>query len=178
MKKVLAVLLATVMVASLTACGVEEKPVETGSQTSSEVTSSFEEVGESTAVSEEVPSDSEEESLSSEDPSESRTTISYKGIGEGKHQFSFKIVTEDSEYYYYVRTDETKLGEALVSLNLIDGEESEFGLYVKEVDGIRADYDKDGAYWFFYKDGDALTAGVDSITIEDYAQYEAVYTKA
>lgn len=61
--------------------------------------------------------------------------------------------------------------------NLVEGEEGQFGLYVKVVDGIRADYDADGAYWAFYKGGEYLSSSVDDEILEDGASYQIVYTK-
>ena len=46
-------------------------------------------------------------------------------------------------------------------LNIISGEESDYGLYIKEVIGITADYDTDGTYWAFYIDGQYAATGVD-----------------
>ena len=41
------------------------------------------------------------------------------------------------------------------------GDNSEYGLYVKTVNGETADYDKDGAYWAFYINGEYAMSGVD-----------------
>ena len=59
----------------------------------------------------------------------------------------------------------------MTELGLISGEESEFGLYVKTVSGVTVDYDKDGAYWAFYVDGDYATTGVDGTEITAGATY-------
>jgi len=56
---------------------------------------------------------------------------------------------EGSETQFEIHTEKETVGEALVELGLIAGEESEYGLYVKTVNGITADYDKDGVYWRF-----------------------------
>ena len=62
--------------------------------------------------------------------------------------------------------------------NLIAGDESDYGLYVKEVNGITADYDKDGAYWAFYVDGQYAQSGVDTTNIEEGKTYTFKYEKA
>ena len=54
------------------------------------------------------------------------------------------------------------MGDALTELGLIEGEDSEYGLYVKTVNGITADYDTDGHYWAFYVDGEYAQTGVDA----------------
>lgn len=69
------------------------------------------------------------------------------------------------------------LRSALESINLIAGDESEFGLYVKVVDGETADYDKDGAYWGFYQDGEYMMSGVDTSFVKDGDSFEIEYTK-
>ena len=51
------------------------------------------------------------------------------------------------------------------------GDEGEYGLYVKTVNGITADYDKDGAYWAFYVNGEYASSGVDSTPIAEGESY-------
>lgn len=58
-----------------------------------------------------------------------------------------------------------------MELGLIAGEESEYGLYVKTVNGITADYDKDGVYWAFYINGEYAQTGVDSTKIAEGESY-------
>ena len=66
-------------------------------------------------------------------------------IGEGTTQFTFVIVDKDgTETTVEVHTDETIVGKALLGLGLIEGEEGPYGMYTKKVNGISADYDKDG----------------------------------
>ena len=66
------------------------------------------------------------------------------------------------------------MGAALLELGLVDGEDSEFGLYIKTVNGITLDYDKDGKYWAFYINGEYAMTGVDATPIEDGAIYALV----
>lgn len=94
-------------------------------------------------------------------------------VGEGETQFDFLVTDGDGNVSQYdVHTDETTVGDALQNLGLIDGEDSEFGLYVKTVNGVTLDYDADGAYWAFYVDGEYATAGVDATEIVPGAAYE------
>lgn len=93
-------------------------------------------------------------------------------VGEGKTEFSFTVVKADgSEKYYTVKTDSDNVGKALVDTNLIAGEDGDYGLYVKTVDGTTLDYNTDGMYWAFYIDGEYASTGVDSTTITDGATY-------
>lgn len=94
-------------------------------------------------------------------------------LGEGEKQFYFTVTKADgTENSFEIHTDKTTVGEALMELDLIAGEESEYGLYVKTVNGITVDYDKDGKYWAFYVNGEYATSGVDTTEITDGASYE------
>lgn len=63
------------------------------------------------------------------------------------------------------------VGEALLKAELIAGDDSEYGLYVKTVNGVTADFDKDGSYWAFYINGEYAQTGVDQTEIEKGSEY-------
>lgn len=87
-------------------------------------------------------------------------------IGEGETSFDFIVTDKDgNESRFEVHTDKTTVGAALLDAGIIEGEESEYGLYVKTVNGITADFDTDGVYWAFYIDGEYASTGVDSTDI-------------
>lgn len=87
-------------------------------------------------------------------------------LGEGKTQFTITVTDlEGNETVFEINTDETTVGAALLDLNLIAGEEGQYGLYVKTVNGITVDYETDGAYWAFYVDGEYAVSGVDTTDI-------------
>lgn len=93
-------------------------------------------------------------------------------LGEGQTKFAFVVVDKDgNETSFEIHTDKTTVGDALLEVDLIARETSEYGLYVKTVNGITADYDVDQTYWAFYVNGEYATAGVDSTTIEEGATY-------
>jgi hypothetical protein len=93
-------------------------------------------------------------------------------LGEGQTTFNFTVVDKDgNETKFEIKTDKTLVGEALQELNLIEGEPGAYGLYVKKVNGITADYDVDKTYWAFYVNGEYATSGVDTTTIEAGATY-------
>ena len=98
-------------------------------------------------------------------------------FGKGEKTVSVTVRVEDKSVVFTVKTDEEYLGDALLEHELIDGEEGPFGLYVKKVNGITADYDTDKAYWKLVKDGEACAYGVDSAKINDGDSYELVYAK-
>ena len=93
-------------------------------------------------------------------------------LGEGETVFSFVVVdAEGKETKYEIHTDKEKVGEALMEVGLIEGEDGPYGLYVKTVKGITLDYDADGMYWSFYiNDGYAMT-GVDVTQITEGETY-------
>ena len=100
-------------------------------------------------------------------------------LGEGENVFIFSVFDQDGkETAYEIHTDKTIVGEALQELGLLEGEEGTYGLYVKVVNGIRADYDKDGVYWAFYIDGEYAMSGVDVTEIEAGRSYAFKVEKA
>ena len=78
-----------------------------------------------------------------------------KVLGEGENKFSFSVTDNEANVAEFeIHTDKTIVGEALLELGLIKGDDGPYGLYVKEVNGIAADFDTDGTYWAFYVDGE------------------------
>lgn len=93
-------------------------------------------------------------------------------LGEGETMFLFTVVDKDgNETNFEIHTDKEIVGEALLDLELIAGDDGEFGLYVKTVNGITADYDVDQTYWAFYVDGEYAMTGVDATNIEEGKTY-------
>ena len=93
-------------------------------------------------------------------------------LGEGKTKFTFMVVDKDgNETEFEIHTDKETVGQALQELNLIAGENSEYGLYVKTVNGITADYDTDKVYWAFYVNGTYATSGVDTTPVTEGGRY-------
>lgn len=93
-------------------------------------------------------------------------------LGEGDTKFTLSVVDQDgNETQFEIHTDKETVGEALLECGLVEGDEGEFGLYVKKVNGIEADYDKNGTYWAFYINGEYATTGVDSTTTTEGDTY-------
>ena len=93
-------------------------------------------------------------------------------IGKGATKFYFDVVDADGvEKLFEVATDKKMVGEALLEVKLIDGDDSAYGLYVKTVNGVTVDYDKDGAYWAFYVNGEYASTGVDATEIKAGTTY-------
>ncbi|MDO4567079.1 MAG: DUF4430 domain-containing protein [Oscillospiraceae bacterium] len=93
--------------------------------------------------------------------------------GEDSVSFTFIVTGEDGgQTVFDIQTDKDTVGEALLERGLISGEEGPYGLYVTEVNGLTADYEKDGFYWAFYIDGEYASAGVDATEAAEGAVYE------
>lgn len=180
MKKRIAMLLlsAALVVASLTGCNSEAAPApssEVVSVESGTVESSVEESVEESSVEESVEESSEEESTEEVSEEQSAEEAEVQVMGEGETSFYFNVTTADQETTCYeIKTDAETVGAALVDLGLVEGEESEWGLYVKTVNGVTADYNVDGHYWAFYIDGEYAMTGVDSTNVTPGATYAFV----
>ena len=93
-------------------------------------------------------------------------------IGEGDKSFVTEVVDADGNTVKFtVQTNEKTVGEALQKLGVIDGEEGDYGLYIKTVNGITADYNKDGVYWAFYVDGEYAMTRADMTDVVDGTVY-------
>jgi len=143
MKKMMAIVLALLMVLSLAACGAKDN----------------------------VPNEGYTPSL-----------IQLKDgdtVGDGKTAITVMITGTDGETITVtVNTDEKTVGDALQSIGLIDGEEGEYGLYIKTVNQETVDYETDGAYWAFYIGGEYAATGVDQTAAEAGIDYAFVAEKA
>ena len=100
-------------------------------------------------------------------------------LGTGKTTFSFVVTKLDkTSKTYTVHTDKTTVGAALLEVGLIAGSDSEYGLMVETVDGLKLEYNADKAYWAFYVDGEYAMTGVDSTNIEAGKVYGFTATPA
>lgn len=78
---------------------------------------------------------------------------------------------DESSKDFSFSTDAENLRTALEEQKLIEGTESEYGLFVTTVDGETAD-DTQQQWWCFSKDGEDLMTGVDDTMIADGEHYE------
>lgn len=97
-------------------------------------------------------------------------------VGEGAAAIKVEVKAGDKSVTITVHTDKDSLGAALTDNNLVEGDQSEYGLYIKVVNGIKADFDTDGAWWGLFKDGEMTPTGADTTMIADGEHYELVYT--
>ena len=104
-------------------------------------------------------------------------TVSYTIKGEGATSFYLTVKNVDNTITkFQINTDAATVGEALLALELIAGEDSAYGLYINTVNGITADWDTEKAYWAFYIDGEYAMTGVDTTEIVAGTTYELVKT--
>ena len=98
--------------------------------------------------------------------------------GEGATVFYFNVVDKNgNETKFEIHTDKETVGDALLELGLIEGEDGPYGLYVKKVNGILADYDVDQTYWALLINGDYALTGVDTTKITAGATYTLKVSK-
>lgn len=100
-----------------------------------------------------------------------------KQLGDGQTAISVKVEAGTYSIVFTINTDEKTLAAAMQELELLSGDESEYGLYIKTVNGITADYDVDASYWALYEGEEYVTVGADSLNITDGGSYSLVYTK-
>ena len=124
-----------------------------------------------TTLSSESETSSQTEMTEATEP-EASASLSGNVLGEGKTQFHFTVVDKDgNETAFEIHTDKEMVGDALTELGLISGDEGEYGLYVKTVNDITADYDTDGSYWAFYVNDEYAQTGVDLTPITEGDSY-------
>ncbi len=96
---------------------------------------------------------------------------------EGAKEITVTVVHKDgSEKVFTYHTDEEYLGPVLLSEGLVEGEQGPYGLYIKAVDGVTADFDVDQSYWSLYVGQEMAMQGADTTPIADGDSFRLVYT--
>ncbi len=165
-KKLKSMLLCMMLIVAMafTTVGCGDKKDEIAGTTTSETTTQV------SSEKEETQQATEETALETE--SVESTEASAIILGEGNTKFMFVVIDADgNETDFEIHTDKETVGEALLEENLIAGDDSEYGLYVKTVNGITADYDTDQTYWAFYINDEYAATGVDSTPVTEGDTY-------
>ncbi len=81
------------------------------------------------------------------------------------------VVANENSQLYDIETDCKYLGDALLNEGIIKGEEGQYGLFITEVAGIKADSDNE-EWWCITKGGESIQLGISSIEISDGEKYE------
>lgn len=87
---------------------------------------------------------------------------------------SYTVITVDldgNETRFDITSDKKTVGEELLARGIIAGDQGDYGLYVKTVNGLTLDWDKDAKYWAFYIGEDYATTGVDMTDAEAGVTY-------
>ena len=104
------------------------------------------------------------------------TYVKDTSFGNGSKTLKVTVTADNQSITFTIKSDAETVGAALLEHNLIAGEQSQYGLYVKRVNNILADWDTDGTYWAFYKGEEYMMTGVDSTAFADGDQYALVRT--
>ncbi len=94
---------------------------------------------------------------------------------------TLKVVDNEGKVSEYdEKTDAEYLREVMDELSddadfTYSGSESQYGLYIDTINGVRADYDNDGAYWAIYVNGNYANYGIDSQPVSDGDTFELKY---
>ena len=95
-------------------------------------------------------------------------TVPVTVLGEGSKAFDLSIVDKEGvNHLYRIHTDEEMVGFALIEHELIEGEQGQYGMYIKSVLGQVLDYETDKMYWAFYVNGEYAMTGVDLTPITE-----------
>ncbi len=100
-----------------------------------------------------------------------------KEFGNGSKTLTVKVTAAKKTIVFTIKTDKSTVGEALLEHDLISGDAGEYGLYIKTVNGILADYSVDQSYWAFYIGENYAMTGVDSTEITEDNIYKLEHTK-
>lgn len=97
---------------------------------------------------------------------------------EGQKSFTLVVVHADgSEKEFSYTTNEEYLGAVLQAEGIIQGSEGPYGMMIEVVDGEKAVYETDGAYWALYEGEEYAMQGIDKTPITDGGVYKLVYEK-
>lgn len=95
---------------------------------------------------------------------------------EGAKTIKVQVVHADkSTKDFTYKTDAQYLAEVLQENKLIEGEDSEYGLFITTVDGEKADYNTDGSYWSIYVNNEYGQYGADQQPVNDGDTFKLAY---
>ncbi len=149
MKRFLAILLALTLVLGLAACGAKSE--QSNESTNSTTTTP------KTDKTPQIPMDSDDEGLM---------------------HFTVTVVHADgSTKEFAYKTADKYVGIVLKEVGLIKGNDGPYGLEITEVDGEKAVYAEDKAYWAIYVGDEYALTGIDTTPVEEGGVYKLVYTR-
>lgn len=89
----------------------------------------------------------------------------------GSKTVTIEVAAPDYSNTHKIKTDAEFLGDALKEEGIIEGEESQYGLFITSVDSIKAD-DSKQQWWCITKGGAGVMTGVDVTPIADGDTFE------
>ena len=97
-----------------------------------------------------------------------------------RKEIVIKVVYNEKNTTYELKTDAKYLKEAMDEAEGLEysGTEGQYGLMIDTVNGVRADYTLDGAYWSFYVNDEYCNYGISEQPIEDGDVFSIVYEYA
>ena len=110
--------------------------------------------------------------ISAEGLWENATYRSNDTIGEGSKEITVDVVAGEQTVTLTVKTDADILGDALFAAGLIND-----ASFFDTLNGIKADWNADQAYWGFYQGDEYMMVGVGDVSISGGESYRFVYTK-
>lgn len=105
---------------------------------------------------------------------ESAAYLSDTELGDGANKVTVEMTAQERTVTFTLNTDKATLGEALYEQQLINDP-----TFFDTLNGIKADWEKDNAYWAFYVGDEMAQFGVgdaQAITVGE-PTYRIVYTK-
>ena len=100
-----------------------------------------------------------------------------KTFGEGAITIQLEVKAEEQSLTFTIKTNKETLADALLEHELIEGEDGAYGIYIKKVNGIVADYDIDQTYWSLSKGGQMSMVGAGDTVIANGEHYELTRAK-
>ncbi len=102
---------------------------------------------------------------------------------EGSKSITIEVVNKAQESVIYeLHTDAEFFRQAMEEAEAdgftFSGTESEYGMMIDTINGERADYTLDAAYWSFYVNDEYCNYGIDTQPVIDGDAFEIVYTPA
>ena len=95
----------------------------------------------------------------------------------GQKEIVVTVVHSDgSEKDYPITTTQEYVGRAIVEAGIAADNQDQYGLYLEELDGERAVWAENGAYWAFYVGEEYAVSGLDQTPVTDGTTYKLVYT--
>ncbi len=102
---------------------------------------------------------------------------SFPQTSAGGKNLTIEVIHKDeSSKIFEINTNEEFLGPALVANDIIEGEDSEYGMFIVSADGESTDSSKEEWWLITINDGGNVNFGVDQQPIQDGEKYELTFT--